>query len=116
MNRRAKTAFGEFLVGEIKKAGMSQEEFYKAVKIAKPYFYDILNATPPPDDVQERMITQLESKTGADENRRKKFYDLAARGRNEIPVDIAKMFFDNPDKWDLLRDNINQLIHNKTGE
>jgi len=116
VKKREKTPFGEFLVSEIKKATMSQEEFYKAVDIAKPYFYDLLTGTPPPMDVQERMITQLETKTGVDENRRKKFYDLAARGRNEIPVDIAKMFFDNPDKWDLLRDNINQLIHNETGE
>ena len=41
MNRRTKTAFGEFLVGEIKQAGISQEEFYTAVGIKKPYFYDL---------------------------------------------------------------------------
>ena len=48
MNRRTKTAFGEFLVGEIKQAGISQEEFYTAVGIKKPYFYDLLTASPPP--------------------------------------------------------------------
>ena len=39
LQKRQKTAFGEFLVQEIKSAGMSQESFYNAVGIAKPTFY-----------------------------------------------------------------------------
>ncbi|MFR3324702.1 MAG: hypothetical protein ACLTR8_09345 [Oscillospiraceae bacterium] len=38
LQKRQKTAFGEFLVQEIKSAGMSQESFYNAVGIAKPTF------------------------------------------------------------------------------
>ena len=56
MNKRKKSVFGEYLVTEIKAAGMSQEEFYTAVGIAKPYFYDILTASPPPIDLQNRMV------------------------------------------------------------
>ena len=53
MNHRQKTAFGEYLVEEIKKAKMLQEEFYTAVGIKKPYFYDLLTATPPPTALQD---------------------------------------------------------------
>ena len=56
MNHRQKTAFGAYLVGEIKKAEMSQEEFYTAVGIKKPYFYDLLTATPPPTVLQDKCI------------------------------------------------------------
>ena len=42
MAKRQKTEFGEFLVQEIKNAGMSQEAFYNAVGIAKPTFYGLI--------------------------------------------------------------------------
>ena len=69
MNHRQKTAFGEYLVGEIKKAKMSQEEFYTAAGIKKPYFYDLLTATPPPTVLQDKIAAVLDKKTGADDIR-----------------------------------------------
>ena len=70
MPKHQKTAFGEFLVQEIKKAGMSQEAFYKAVGITKPYFYDLLKAAPPQPELQKKMIAVLDNQTGEDRNRR----------------------------------------------
>ena len=46
--RREKSEFGTYLVQAIKDANMVQEEFYTAVGIKKPYFYDILTGSPPP--------------------------------------------------------------------
>lgn len=89
MKRRQKTAFGEYLVSEIKKAEISQEEFYTAVGIKKPYFYDLLTAAPPPIALQDKMLAVLDVKTGMNDNRRRKLYDLAAMGRGEIPADIV---------------------------
>lgn len=103
LKRRQKTAFGQFLVDEIKRADMSQEEFYTAVKIKKPYFYDLLTSTPPPIDLQNRMLEVLEAKTGAKGERRNKFYDLAAQGRDEIPADIARFIADHPKDLDSIR-------------
>lgn len=110
MNRRQKTAFGEFLVEQIKEAEMSQEEFYTAVKIKKPYFYDLLTATPPPVDLQNRMLKVLDDKTGANESRRGKFYDLAAAGRNEIPADIATMITKHSNELDKIRTMLAKLF------
>lgn len=110
MKRRTKTAFGEFLVNEIRQAGMSQEEFYNAVGIKKPYFYDLLTASPPPIDLQNRMLAVLDEMTGADKERKRKFYDLAAAGRSEIPADIAKLITDHPLELDKIRDTLTTLL------
>ena len=103
-------AFGTYLVGEIKKAEMSQEEFYTAVGIKKPYFYNLLTATPPPTVLQDKIAAVLDEKTGADDVRRRQLYDLAAEGRSEIPADIAKLIKDNPAKLDMIRETLNKLL------
>ena len=110
MNHRQKTAFGEYLVRELKRAGMSQEEFYTAVGIKKPYFYDLLTATPPPTTLQDKIAAVLDEKTGADGFRRKRLYDLAAEGRSDIPADIARLIKDNPAKLDIIRKTLNDLL------
>lgn len=110
MKKRQKTAFGEFLVEQIKAAKMSQEEFYNSVGIKKPYFYDLLTASPPPVDLQNRMLSILDDKTGEDVERRRKLYDLAAAGRDEIPADIAKLIADHPTKLAIIRETLTTVL------
>ncbi len=110
MKRRQKTAFGQFLVEQIKQAGMSQEDFYRAVEIKKPYFYDLLTATPPPTELQTRMLAVLEEKTGKDSDRQNRFYDLAAQGRNEIPADIVRLIETHPEALDQIRKTLKALL------
>lgn len=110
MRHRKKTAFGEYLVSEIKKADLTQEEFYTAVGIKKPYFYDWLAATPPPVELQDKIITVLDEKTGKDTGRQQKIYELAAESRGEIPADIVKLIRDNPDKLDIIRTELIKLL------
>ncbi len=110
MKKRQKSAFGEFLVEQIKIAGMSQEEFYNAVSIKKPYFYDLLTASPPPIELQDRMLAVLDEKTGENTERRRKLYDLAAAGRDEIPADIAKLIADHPEKLAIIRETLTTLL------
>ena len=110
MRHRQKTAFGEYLVSEIKKAGITQEEFYTAVGIKKPYFYDWLAATPPPVELQDKIAAVFDEKAGVDTGRRQKIYELAAEGRGEIPADIVKLIRDNPDKLDLIRTGLTELL------
>ena len=110
MTKHQKTAFGEFLVQEIKKAGMSQEAFYKAVGIKKPYFYDLLKAAPPQPELQKKMIAVLDHQTGEDMDRREQLMNLAAQGRDEIPADISELLKANPDSWRVVRDTLNGLL------
>lgn len=113
-NRRQKTPFGEYLVEQIREAGMSQEEFYNEIGIKKPYFYDLLTASPPPSDLQNRMLSVLDTKTGTNTERRNKFYDLAAESRGEIPADIASLITEHPDKLNEIRKMLATLCNTNT--
>jgi len=110
LNKRPKTEFGLFLVEQIRSAGMSQEEFYNAVGIKKPYFYDILTASPPPIDLQNRMLAVLDEKTGVNLERRNTLYDLAAVGRKEIPADILKLISEHPKELTQIRTVLANLL------
>lgn len=103
-----KKAFGNFLREMIKQTGISQSEFYSAVEITKPYFYDILSGkvNPPPPDVQYKMIENL----NLDEQQRNEFLNLAAEGRGEVPADIAKLIADHPTKLAIIRETLTTLL------
>ena len=103
-----KKAFGNFLREMIKQTGISQSEFYSAVGITKPYFYDILSGkvNPPPPDVQYKMLENL----NLDEQQRNEFLNLAAEGRGEVPADIAKLIADHPAKLAIIRETLTSLL------
>ena len=103
-----KKAFGNFLREMIKQTGISQSEFYSAVGITKPYFYDILSGkvNPPPPDVQYKMLENL----NLDEQQRNEFLNLAAEGRGEVPADIAKLIADHPLELDKIRETLTTLL------
>ena len=108
--KKAKTEFGLYLVQAIKDAKMVQEDFYTAVGITKPYFYDILTGSPPPQKILEKMLEILNQKLPADETRRSTFFDMAARCRNEIPIDISEMIMSHPDSWCEIRTVLTELF------
>ncbi len=103
-----KKAFGNFLREMIKQTGISQSEFYSAVKITKPYFYDILSGkvNPPPPDIQYKMLDHLE----VNEQQRNEFLNLAAEGRGEVPADIAQLIADHPLELDKIRSTLTTLL------
>ncbi|MBQ7010107.1 MAG: hypothetical protein IJN63_00230 [Clostridia bacterium] len=113
IRKRQKTEFGSYLVEQIKAAEMTQEEFYNAIGIKKPYFYDLLTLTPPPIDLQNRMLAVLDEKTGEDDSRRLRFYDLAAAGRNEIPADILDMIVGHQNQLSTIRTMLAALLVSK---
>ncbi len=86
--------FGDYLKELIKVKGMTQIEFYTALGIKKPYFYDIVSGrvNPPPYSLQFKAMDILE----ADEQTREKFFDMAAQDRKELPADIAQAVSANP--------------------
>ena len=86
--------FGEYLKQLIKAINMTQTEFYTALGIKKPYFYDIVSGrvNPPPPHLQFKAIQIL----NPDEQTRDTFFDLAAKERGEMPADISQIIADNP--------------------
>lgn len=108
--RKEKTEFGLYLVQAIKDADMVQEEFYTAVGIKKPYFYDILTGNPPPQNTLEKMVSVLEEKLPQDDDRRSTFFNLAAKCRQEIPADINDLIKSHPEKWNEIRSSLTELL------
>lgn len=108
--RKEKSEFGVYLVHAISDAKMVQSDFYAAVGITKPYFYDILTGTPPPWDTLEKMLNVLEENLPPDRSRRSTFFNLAAKCRQEIPADINELIKAHPDKWDSIRIALIQLL------
>ena len=109
-----KKAFGAFLREMIKQSNISQAEFYSAVEITKPYFYDILSGkiNPPPAEVQFRMVENLK----LDEEGRNTFFDLAAEARGEIPADVAKLILDHPERRAAIRAEMERLLSRRQME
>lgn len=99
-------SFGDYLKKLIKDAGMTQHKFYTALGITKPYFYDILSGrvNPPPPELQFRAMEILK----ADSDARKLFFDLAAKGRKDMPADVAKWVIDNPKAIESIRNRMDQ--------
>lgn len=104
---QGKSEFGVYLTTLIKQAGMTQTEFYTLWGIKKPYFYDIISGrvSPPPYPLQNKAMDILKP----DSNTREQFYDLAAKGRNELPADIAEAVSENPIVIQNIRKNLSKL-------
>ena len=97
-------SFGEYLRQLIKDSGITQHKFYTELGIRKPYFYDILagRTNPPPYPLQLKAMEILQ----ASDETREVFFDLAAKGRKELPADIAKYIGENPDVLKDIRENM----------
>ena len=95
--------FGEYLDSLISEAGMFKSDFYENVGINRPYFYQILRSGSPSQETLESMISELSKTQNFDDNKKRTLYDLAAKSRNEIPVDIAELIKSHPDDWDKIR-------------
>lgn len=110
--RREKSEFGSYIVELIHQADMVQSDFYDAVGIKKPYFYDIVTgkANPPPQDTLDKMIDVLERRLPPDTSRRNKIMDLAAKCRGEIPADINQAILNHPEQWDHIRELLSDLL------
>ena len=96
-------SFGEYLRQLIRDSGITHK-FYTELGIRKPYFYDILagRTNPPPYPLQLKAMEILQ----ASNETRERFFDLAAKGRNELPADIARYIDENPDALKSIREKM----------
>ena len=81
---------------------------YSRIDHGDEYFYDILSGkvNPPPPDMQYKMLKCLD----LDEKQRNEFLNLAAKGRNEIPADVARLISNHPEKIDLIRQKLAEIF------
>ena len=113
MGKRKKelSEFGEFLVAEICKTGMSKVDFCTAVGINKPYFYESLAGTPPSQEILEKMFEVLDANLlTEDKIKSNDLFDKAAKCRQEIPTDIKDLIRTNPDEWNNIRTVLKEML------
>ena len=113
MGKRKKklSEFGEFLVAEIYKAGMSKVDFCTAIGINKPDFYESLAGTPPSQEILEKMFEVLDANLlMEDKIKSNDLFDKAAKCRQEIPTDIKDLIRTNPDEWNNIRTVLKEML------
>lgn len=79
--------FCDLLSQMLKDSGKTKIAFYTELGIKKPYFYDIISGkvNPPPPEKQFAIIKILKPNLDTC----KKFFELAAAERNEMPADLV---------------------------
>jgi len=97
-------SFGKFICELIKRANLSQSDFYQTVGITKSYFYDIVSGKtkPPPAELQMKMIEFL----NPSKEDRTLLFEMAGRERQETPIDIAWYLASNEEAKSAIRENI----------
>ena len=113
-----RSEFGQYLIDAIQHAHFSQRAFYEQVGIAKPYFYEIISGkvNPPPRETLERMLEVLNEHPSDEPVCRNTFLNLAAKCRQEIPVDINDMIMEHPEQWDSIRTLLNDMLNGRNVE
>ena len=116
--QKPRSDFGVYLAATIKRAGISQYTFYSEAEIAKPYFYDIITGktNPPPREKLEKMLDVLNRYLVDGPVNRDEFFNLAAKDRQEIPVDIFDMIKEHPEQWNALRMLLPDILTTKSEE
>lgn len=94
--------FGEYLRLMIKEKGFTFAEFRRQIGLSKTYLVDIEkgDAYPPPS-VQTKMTEIL----GLTVEEKQIFYDKAALGRKELPVDVFDYLYSNPEAIKTIRES-----------
>lgn len=108
MSNDKQLTFGKVLCSLIKKAKMTQAQFYQTIGITKSYFYDIAGGktNPPPAELQIKMLALLNP--GREDEIL--FLDLAGKERKETPADIAWYLDSHADQKNMLREEINYSV------
>ena len=97
-------SFGKMICELIKKAKLSQSDFYQGIGITKSYFYDIASGKtkPPPAELQIKMIEFL----NPSKEDRTLLFELAGKERQETPIDIAWYLKSNDEAKSVIREEI----------
>lgn len=96
--------FSEFLLKRVKENNLikkkSIRELSREIGISHDYLGRIIygKVIAPEEKMQEKIAEKIINK-----NEHQEFYDLAAKDRGEIPIDIAKELSKKANKWDEIR-------------
>lgn len=93
--------FKTFFRKEFNKKNMSQNKFAQSLGISSFYLGQLLKGekSPPDRELQIKISDELE----LNEQKKKEYFDLIAKEKNDIPTDIYNGIIQNENKWDEIR-------------
>lgn len=93
--------FKTFFKNEFDKKHISQNKFAQRLGISSFYLGQLLKGekSPPDRELQIKISKELD----LNKQKRKQYYDLIAKEKNDIPTDIYQYIINNPTKWDEIR-------------
>lgn len=93
--------FKTFFKNEFDKKHISQNKFAQRLGISSFYLGQLLKGekSPPDRELQIKISKELD----LNKQKRKQYYDLIAKEKNDIPTDIYQYIINNPAKWDEIR-------------
>lgn len=93
--------FKTFFKNEFDKNHISQNKFAQRLGISSFYLGQLLKGekSPPDRELQIKISEELD----LNEQKKKQYYDLIAKEKDDIPTDIYQYIINNPDKWDEIR-------------
>lgn len=97
--------FKTFFKNEFDKKHISQNKFAQRLGISSFYLGQLLKGekSPPDRELQIKISKELD----LNKQKRKQYYDLIAKEKNDIPTDIYQYIINNPAKWDEIRKMLN---------
>lgn len=100
--------FKTFFKNEFNKKNISQNKFAQSLGISSFYLGQLLKGekSPPDRELQLKISDELK----LNEQKRKVYFDLIAKEKNDIPTDIYEKILNNSDKWDDIREFIKKEI------
>ena len=93
--------FKTFFKNEFDKKHISQNKFAQRLGISSFYLGQLLKGekSPPDRELQIKISKELD----LNKQKRKQYYDLIAKEKNDITTDIYQYIINNPAKWDEIR-------------
>ena len=84
--------FGEYLKSKLNEKNIKIMDFVRKLEKSKTYIFDIFNGNNfPPHDLQFKMVVALDLSL----EETVEFFDLAAKGRGELPADVVAFLIEN---------------------
>lgn len=100
--------FKTFFKNEFYKKKVSQNKFADKLGISSFYLGQLLKGEKSPPDRQLQM--KISDSLELNDNKKRKYFDLIAKEKNDIPSDIYMNILENPDKWNEIREVIEKEI------
>lgn len=100
--------FKTFLNKEFNKKNVSQNKFAQNLGISSFYLGQLLKGEkgPPDRKLQIKISEELE----LSEKKKRKYFDLIAKEKNDIPTDIYEKILKNSEKWNDIRKIIKKEV------